>query len=158
MKQQIPTENNTALLSFTLSEDKASYTVSACKSSICGGISIPSQYNGLPVTAIGRSAFNGCRNLTEVALPVTLTEIGAHAFMGCERLSGIDLPSGVTSIEKYAFCHCKSISHINIPSATEKIGEGALRDCIALSEINIDKENKTKDVQVFIEVNAQDLR
>ena len=79
MKQQTPAENNAPLLSFTLSEDKSSYTVSACKDSICGRISIPSQYNGLPVTAIGRSAFNGCHDLTEVSLPITLTEIGrAH--------------------------------------------------------------------------------
>ncbi len=45
------------------------------------------------VTAIGRSAFNHCADLTDAALPATIRSIGKYAYMGCTGLKSLYFPS-----------------------------------------------------------------
>ncbi len=59
---------------------------------------IPSEINGMPVTEIRGSAFNGKTRLTKVVIPCTVTKIGDYAFYQCTRLNEIDIPSSVTEI------------------------------------------------------------
>ena len=47
---------------------------------------IPDEYNGKPVTAIGKEVFKGNTNLKTVYLPKSVVEIGASAFEGCTSL------------------------------------------------------------------------
>lgn len=55
---------------------------------------IPSQINGLTVTAIGDFAFSNCE-ISSVTIPETVTTIGAGAFEHCYGLSEITIPSSV---------------------------------------------------------------
>ena len=50
-------------------------------------IEVPAFYNGLPVTKIGNSAFEGNTVMTSVSLPNSIEVIGAKAFKGCINLS-----------------------------------------------------------------------
>jgi hypothetical protein len=56
-------------------------------------LNIPSQIQGLPVTAIGRSAFSYCINLENVTIPPSVTAIGDSAFFHCYNLTNIIIPS-----------------------------------------------------------------
>ena len=75
-------------------------------------------------TAIGRSAFSGCYELSSINFPLCQT-VGRSAFDGCINITTIDLPACV-SIDSGAF-GSMSYTSINIPVCTT-IGEGALSD------------------------------
>lgn len=53
-------------------------------------ITIPSEINGYPVTAISASAFEGCAGLTALTLPDTVLDIGSYAFKNCTNLEEIN--------------------------------------------------------------------
>lgn len=52
-------------------------------------VRVPDWYNGLPVTRIGPSAFEGNSKLTTLMLPSSIIRIGAGAFRNCARLTTI---------------------------------------------------------------------
>ena len=134
-------------LSFTLSEDGTSYSVSA-GSATEGDVFIPAYHNGLPVTSIGHIglansdfepedveigsyAFFGCADLQTVVIPSTVTVIGDGAFARCESMENIIIPSTVTIIGDGAFMLCKSLESVVIPESVKEIGEYAF----ALTEV-----------------------
>ncbi len=73
---------------------------------------------------IAPNAFDGCRHIVSVTLPVGLKTIGEKAFQGCYNLKKIELPESLESIGANAFEHT-SISRFTIPACVESIGNGA---------------------------------
>ena len=73
---------------------------------------IPPRLEGLPVTAIGPSAF-ARRQLTSVRIPDTVTHIGATAFLQ-NRLGEVRIPPGVVYIGSSAFAR-NDIDMVRIP-------------------------------------------
>ena len=57
------------------------------------------------VTAIGRSAFMDCTDLTKIEIPNSVTEIDGEAFYGCTGLKSVSLPDSVTNFSYYAFAN-----------------------------------------------------
>ena len=92
---------------------------------------------GVPVTAIGDSAFRDCSSLTGITIPDSVTNIGDAAFFGCISLTGINIPDGVTSIESYTFYKCKRLTNISIPDSVTSIGVEAFAECKSLMNISI---------------------
>ncbi len=68
-------------------------------------VSVPSVIEGVPVTAIGESAFRGSA-VTSVDLPASVTEIDWFAFADCTALQYIAVPSSVTKVGYGAFDRC----------------------------------------------------
>ncbi len=69
-----------------------------------GVVTIPSSINGLPVTAIGQSAFEGdYSTMLSVTTPNSITTIGDSAFAGCTYLTNILIGNSVINIGNYAF-------------------------------------------------------
>ena len=145
-------------LSFTLSEDGTSYSVSA-ESATEGDVFIPAYHNGLPVTNIGHIgfansdfepedieigsyAFFNCIDLKTVVIPSTVTVIGDMAFAGCENLKSIVIPPAVTVIGDGAFESCKNLESIVIPPAVTAIGDCAFMLCKSLESIVIPESVK----------------
>ena len=118
---------------------------------------IPSEVDGLTVTAIGKSAFSRSK-LTSVTLPSTVTRIGQYAFTGCVNLTSIELPDSVTQIDyegfsgcsnlesvklsqqltsvgQMAFQGCKKLQNLELPDSLTTIGYGAFQNCTALSSV-----------------------
>ena len=93
----------TEVLTFTLNEDKASYTLSDGVNQRTERLIIPSEYNGLPVTKIGEGAFSGNAFVKEAVLPDTIKVIEPCAF-DMSTLEKINFPDSVEEIGAIAFC------------------------------------------------------
>lgn len=145
-------------LIFELNRDGNSYSVTDYSGFAYGSLTIPSTYNGKPITGIGNSAFSSCSdltsviipsgvtkigdsafsscsNLTSVTIPNSVTSIGSSAFWGCKNLLSITIPDKVTRIESYTFEDCASLTSIIIPNSVTSIGDGAFDDCLSLSSV-----------------------
>lgn len=111
------------------------------------------------VETIGKSAFEYCTALSDVALPNTLSEINDYAFYHCESLEKISLsramyttgwssfegsglrtvtvPEGIRTIGERTFACCTQLTSVSLPSTLEYIEMGAFMDCSALTSLKI---------------------
>ena len=76
---------------------------------------VPEELSGLPVLAVGKSAFRELPELTEVTLPDTVLSLGA-----------------------YAFYHCPGLSRLRFTDSIEDLGDGAVRTCRSLFDLDAD--------------------
>ena len=82
-------DNNHDKLYFVFSPDGSGGVVLTEADTDSRIIDIPSQYEGLPVVAIGAGAFSGNETLVEVNIPSSVTRIEAYAFDGCYNLAKV---------------------------------------------------------------------
>ena len=89
-----------------------------------GGLAIiiPSEINGIPVTAIATDAFKN-KGLTSVEIPNSVTSIGYAAFLN-NQLTSVVIPNSVTSIGNSAFYNNK-LTSVEIPNSVTSIGNSA---------------------------------
>ena len=137
----LPTRANAASssdLTFELNEDGKSYSVTDCKESASGKLTIPSTYNGKPVTTIGEKAFEYCRNITSVTIPDSVTTIGISAFESCSSVTSLTIGKNVATIGGSAFRGCYGLTSITIPSKVIFIGYYAFNGCTGLVDVTFD--------------------
>ena len=79
---------------------------------------------------------NGYSVLKQCLLPSSLVSIGKSAFENCKRLENIAIPDKVVTIEKEAFKGCFSLKEITLPASVKSIGESAFENCKDLASLN----------------------
>ncbi len=141
--------NETEGLSYTLSPDGTTYSVSKGTAFRESLIVIPAEYNGKPVTAIDPSGFANSSTLKTIVLPNSITDIGEAAFSQCGRLKNIDLPDNIESIKEHTFYNCATLESINLPDNLTSIGYAAFTECTMLSEIHLPKGLSRIDESTF---------
>gem|GEM_PF-925451 len=151
---------------YALKEEDYTYTATDTEATITGytgsdtKLQLPSSLGGVPVSAvgssaflnrtaiealripdgissIGNSAFEGCSALKSVVFPATLRSIGTSAFARCTSLPEAELPDGVRSIGRYAFQGCTSLSAYHYPLHLNSTGYRIFENCSKLSSITV---------------------
>lgn len=89
------------------------------------------------VTTIAPGAFNNCRILRSVRLPMTVKTIGFRAFEDCQSLADCAMPSSVENIAFQAFANCRSLEHVRLPQNVS-VGNRAFLDCFQLDTVEFD--------------------
>ena len=123
-------------LEYELNNDKKSYTVTGIGTCTDTHVSIPSTYNGKPVTAIGTAAFSLNTHIESMRIPATVTSIGTSAFFACVNMSKVIIPKSLTSIGDSAFSLCLKLTEITLQNSVTSIGRRAFYGCSALLKIN----------------------
>lgn len=99
-------------------------------------IEVPSEINGMPVTRIYTSAFEGC-TAEEIIVPESVKTIDKLAFYGCSYLKNLTI-NGAETIGESAFVMCDALENITISGNCKTIeGSEPFMSCILLQSINV---------------------
>lgn len=149
---------NAPLFDFAFTPDNTAVIVTNYKyNGAAADVTIPSRYQGKPVTTIGHAAFFNsavtsvtipdsvtaipdyafgfCSQLTNISIPNSVTFIGFSAFNSCTSLKSITLPSSLSTIQSYAFYNCGNLKTIRIPVSVTSIGNYAFDVCPSLMTV-----------------------
>ena len=99
-------------------------------------VTIPAQINGVDVTDIYGSSFEGCKELKQVTIPKTVTGIGGSAFKDCASLKSIVIPDSVEYIGYDAFRNCKNLESVTLSAGLHGINNGLFQYCESLKTVN----------------------
>ena len=108
----IPNTDATDSSAFTYVNHGDSIEITGFDNSV-SDVVIPSEIEGLPVTAISVGAFY-LSAITSIEIPNTVTSIGEMAFLGCTSLKSVKLSTGVAKIDKNAFGSCSALQEIQV--------------------------------------------
>lgn len=173
-------------LAYTLNDDGETYYVSGIGTCTDEEIIIPVQYNGKSVTGIGANAFYNCSFIKSITFGTNIETLGRYAFNGCSQLTEVfyegdiagwssiefysedvvffykyDLyfngelvenvvfPESVTQVSPYIFNSCKSIINVTLSTETTDIGEYAFQNCINLKSITFNDKLKSVGAAAF---------
>lgn len=100
--------------------NNAEACVYRCQKSASGTVTIPAQWNGLPVTSIRSYAFDNCSGVTKIILPDSIKTIESSAFFSCGMLE-ISIPASVSTIGAGAFYGCKALKKLPLPEGLKTI-------------------------------------
>ncbi len=126
-------------LKFELWDYGDHYVVYGNENSV-GDIVIPAEVNGVPITAIGMYAFNGCENrdkITSVTMSDSIVAIDECAFAGCKGLVSITLSENLKELAPDMFLSCSSLESITIPKSVTWVHARAFQGCESLKSITI---------------------
>lgn len=128
---------NAPLFDFGFTPDNTAVIVINYKyNGAAADVTIPSRYQGKPVTTIGHAAFFNSA-ATSVTIPDSVTSISDEAFINCPQLTNISIPNSVTYIGFSAFSSCTSLKSITLPSSLSFISGALFLGCSQLTTIHI---------------------
>ena len=157
---------NSALGGITLNEYKPKNDPTVTE------LTIPSEYNGEPITDLSPNvfqdskhlrsiyvpdsvkriwgcAFEGCTALEKVRLPEKLNMFNSYIFWKCTSLKEVILPKNLTDIPVSCFMGCMSLEHIELPEGISKVETWAFAGCCRLKEITLPESVKVLDGMAF---------
>ena len=115
--------------------DRTSGTVNGYRGNITNVI-IPSEAEGVTVSAINPIVFKYCRTLESIYIPSTIKTIGESTFQNL-GLRTVTIENGVETIERRAFQYT-AIGEITIPASVRTIGDYAFMGCMNLRNVVIE--------------------
>ncbi len=127
-----PETTTESTASLTYRRNGNSYTVTGMTGTETAVI-VPSEYNGLPVTTIGESAFAYSRHnekIDSVTIPDSVTTIERNAFYNRDEMTTINISSNskLATSGNNAFSGNHSLTSIYIPDTVTSIGDSAFNN------------------------------
>lgn len=112
------------------------------KAAYSGDIVIPETAKGLPVKAVGPSAFSGLDELVSVTLPNSIVNIGDYAFDSSTNLKKVVLGNSVKQIGHWSFRNCYQLQEVEFPKSLKTIGNYCFDKNLKFTKVTI-PENVT---------------
>ena len=130
-----------ATASLTYEKSGNSYTVTGMTGKETAVV-IPAEYEGLPVSVIGESAFAYSRHNEEilsVTIPDSVTTIERNAFYNRSEMTTVNIGqnSRLATIGNNAFSGNYSLTSIYIPAGLTSLGDSVFNNCGALNNIAV---------------------
>lgn len=136
-----------SLFTYTIQNNSATITGLNPNNQFSGNLSIPNKIKGVPVTAIGSSAFKNNKNIMGITIGSNIIGVSDHAFDGCTSLTSITVAEGNTKYHSSGNCLIETASNTLvlgcktsvIPSdgSVTSIGGYAFEGCTGLTNITI---------------------
>ena len=123
------------LLKFSLTDDETGYVCDGFEQSAAEDVTIPTNYDGKLVVAIGKDAFMDCKELKNVFIPHTVKELRTRAFYR-SGLTEITIPGNVKKIGYKAFLECLSLESVYMYEGVEELAGLNFSGCSKLKSIN----------------------
>ena len=101
------------------------------------------------VRYLGKKAFKGCQQLTQITFPQGLEIIEEKAFEDCTQLQEIVLPETLTEIHADAFTGCAMLQTIRFGGAPAYVDKNAFKNCQKLEKIILPAAAKTQAEAAF---------
>ena len=99
-------------------------------------VCVPDTIEGTKVYSIGANAFKQ-KNVASIKIPEGVSSIGRSAFEGCRQLKEVELPNTLETIDRWAFLDCKSLQVIKLPPSIKDPKIDAFKGCDSLREVHI---------------------
>ena len=150
-------------IAYMLYEDHAEVTQLKKGVKYTGNIVIPSHVKKgkIPVTAIGKCAFQNSTELKSVLIPETVEKIMFYAFCGCKGLKEVSIPNGVRIIDNGAFRDCEQLTRVILPQSLNQIDGRTFTGCRQLTSVVVDENNPyfySKDLRIYSKDGTKLLR
>jgi len=97
-------------------------------------VTIPSEYNGKPVVAIGEKAFERNYTIEKIIVPDTVVEIGEQAFAECNKLKEVKLSENLTVMGVACF-EGTPLESIMLPESLKELPDRTFAGCISLKKV-----------------------
>ncbi|MEG9429661.1 MAG: leucine-rich repeat protein [Christensenellaceae bacterium] len=94
------------------------------------------------IERIGEHAFDSCKSLGAMSLPITVYYIGPYAFYDCNSMPSINIPNGVENIKSHTFYGCAALQNIETPDSIIAIEDYAFYGCVVAKTITISNNCK----------------
>ena len=123
--------------------DASTGTITDCYTALTS-VEIPSEVYGVPVTALGDKAFQGCGMLKSIVIPSTVMEIGQGAFSGCRQLTSITIPGTVITLADASdefsgiFNDCYALESVTITGNIKRVPDYMFKNCENLKEVTLE--------------------
>ena len=98
---------------YIFTEVEGGYSIKLKKMPDTTIISIPDNYNDVPIVEIADYGFKDFDEITEIIIPNSVTTIRFHAFEHCASLIRVTIPCSVTSIGYQAFSECDFLERVD---------------------------------------------
>ena len=95
----------------------------------CDDIDIPSEIEGIPVTALATNLLKGRSEVRSVRMPDTIEFTGHHVFDGCVNLRVVRLSAALDQVGVTIFAHCTALERVAVMSPHVKFENNSFADC-----------------------------
>lgn len=140
---QIEKETDESFFAFELNEDETAFVVSAAEGvTLPDTVFVPTEHNGLPVTAVKENGFSGknCYAIKDVVFKAeTALDLGANSFENLKNLRTVEFRNAnKVVLNANAFAGCDLLKDVDFGDKinTIEVGRYTFKDCSSLTELN----------------------
>ena len=105
------------------------------------------------LSRVGNRAFFGCKNMTNIVIPISVTSIGERAFSN-SGLAEVTIPDSVTEMGDSVFSYCTNLKKVVVGSSVKNIPRDGFSSCENLVDLTLSDGLLSISGNAFFNCNA----